>query len=153
VDKRRVPDRRRRPTPALSRYTLRGRRRGGRRKSEARNIYVDQYRPWEGGLVLLVVTLCALDVLLTLDVIQRGGEEWNPVMRLALGLGVWPFVIIKMLVTGVGSLVLLVRVRFRGMRFALCSIAVLYLLLMGWHAAVRADFGDEAQAAAVEGPP
>ena len=153
MEKRRVPDRRRRPTPALSRYSLRGRRRGGRRRSEERNIYVDQYRPWEGGLVLLVVTLCALDVLLTLDVIHRGGEEWNPIMRFTLELGVWPFVIIKMLVTAIGSFVLLVRVRFRGMRFALCGIAVLYLALMGWHAAVRADFADEARAAAVEGPP
>jgi len=151
-EKRRGPERRRRPTPALSRFSFRGRRRDGRRRGEGRNIYVDQYRPWEGALVLLVVALCGLDVLLTLDVIQRGGEEWNPVMRLALELGVWPFVIIKLAITGIGALILLVRVRFRGMRVVLAGVALLYILLMGWHAYVRTGLPDETAAAAVEAP-
>ena len=152
MEQRRQPDRRRRRTPALSRGTLSGRRRGGRREGERKDIYVDLYRPWEGALVLLVVAMCAMDLLLTLDVIQRGGEEWNPVMRMAMDLGVWPFVIIKLFITGVGALILLMRVRFRGMRVVLVGLTLLYALLMGWHAVVRQGLPDR-QAAAAEAPP
>ena len=152
MEKRRQPDRRRRRTPALSRFALSGRRRGGRRAGERKDIYVDVYRPWEGALVLLVVAMCAMDLLLTLDVIQRGGEEWNPVMRLALDLGLWPFVIIKLAVTAVGALILLLRVRFRGMRVVLFGLTLLYALLMGWHAVLRNDVPDR-PAAAAEAPP
>ena len=152
MEQRRLPDRRRRRTPALSRRMLTGRRRGGRRAGERQNIYVDLYRPWEGALVLLVVAMCAMDLLLTLDVIQRGGEEWNPVMRVALDLGVWPFVVIKLAITAVGAMVLLLRVRFRGMRFVLVGLTLLYALLMGWHAVLRTD-GPDRPAAAAEAPP
>ncbi|HEX5011195.1 MAG TPA: DUF5658 family protein [Planctomycetota bacterium] len=152
MEQRRLPDRRRRRTPALSRRMLTGRRRGGRRAGERKDIYVDRYRPWEGALVLLVVAMCAMDLLLTLDVIQRGGEEWNPVMRVALDLGVWPFVVIKLAITAVGALVLLLRVRFRGMRVVLVGLTLLYALLMGWHAVLRGE-GPDRTAAAAEAPP
>ena len=140
MESRSRPDRRRRSTPALSRWTLfDGRRRGGRRADERKNVYVDRYHPWEGALVLLIVVMCAVDLLLTLDVVRAGGEEWNPIMRLALDVGVWPFVIVKLLLTGAGMLFLLVRVRFRGMRAVLVVITLLYALLMGWHVVVRTD--------------
>jgi hypothetical protein len=152
VEQRQQPDRRRRRTPALSRGAFSGRRRAGRRAGERKNIYVDLYRPWEGALVLLVVAMCAMDLLLTLDVIQRGGDEWNPIMRLAMDLGLWPFVIIKLAITAVGALILLLRVRFRGMRAVLVGLTLLYALLMGWHALLRTDMPD-ARAAAAEAPP
>jgi hypothetical protein len=55
-------------------------------------------------------------------------------------------------ITAVGALILLLRVRFRGMRAVLVGLTLMYALLMGWHALLRADMPD-ARAAAAEAPP
>jgi hypothetical protein len=134
---RRQHDRRSRPTPWLSTYWLRGRRRRGRREGEDRNIYVDRYGPWEWAAALALVGLCLADLLMTLDVLRQGGEEANPVMRWALDQGVPVFAGLKLGVTLLGALVLLLRVRFRGMRAALGILLGLYLALIGYHLALR----------------
>jgi len=133
----RGPDRRRRPTPWISRYWLTGRRRGPRRASDPQATYVDRYTTREWLLVGAILLACALDLVLTLDFIGRGGEEWNPVMAHALEHGDTVFVLSKMGITCAGLLLLLMRVRFRGVRRALQVVFGLYLALMLWHGAVR----------------
>ena len=73
-DDRRLPlERRVRPTRFLSRYWLRGRRLDGRRTGEGREIYVDHYRVTEWVIVLTILTLSALDYVLTLVHLKAGG--------------------------------------------------------------------------------
>ena len=134
---RRQTDRRRRPTPWLSRWTLVGRRRGGRREGEKQGLYVDRYGPWEWTAVAALLVLCIADLLLTLDVLRKGGSEANPLMQWALDQGVPVFVGLKLGLTLLGALVLLVRVRFRGIRVALAVLLALYVALIGYHLALQ----------------
>ena len=139
MEQRNQQDRRRRPTPWLSRYTLVGRRRGGRRAGEQQNVFVDRYGPWEWAAVVALIGLCVADLLLTLDVLEKGGSEANPLMLWALEQGVPVFVGVKLGLTLLGASVLLVRVRFRGIRVALAALLVLYVALIGYHLALRDD--------------
>jgi hypothetical protein len=136
-ERRRGPDRRRRPTPWMSRHWLTGRRRGARRADEAAG-YVDRYTAGEAALIVAIILACTADLYLTLDYLRQGGEEWNPLMAHALELGEGVFIGVKMGITVAGLLVLLLRVRFRGVRRALQVILLLYGGLLCWHAAVRA---------------
>jgi hypothetical protein len=139
VEQRGAPDRRRRPTSWPSRYWLVGRRRGGRRAGEQQDVYVDRYGPWEWAAIAVLIGLSLADLLMTLDLLRHGGSEANPLMQWALDQGVPVFVGLKLGLTLLGALVLLVRVRFRGIRTALAVLLVLYVALIGYHLALRDD--------------
>lgn len=100
---------------------------------------MDRYGPWEWAAAVMLVALCLADLLLTLDVLKRGGSEANPLMQWALDQGVPVFVGLKLGLTLLGALVLLVRVRFRGIRVALVALLALYVALIGYHLALRDD--------------
>lgn len=138
-ERRQPSDRRRRPTPLLSRFWLRGQRRGGRRRDEARSIYVDRYEPREWVLILGIVVLSIADLVLTLLYVQAGGEEANPVMAWALSHGPDVFALIKLGVTVVGVLVLLLHIRYPRVRRCVQGIFLLYCLLMLYHTWVRME--------------
>ena len=97
-----LKDRRKKPTPALSRYILWGRRRTFRRKEEKeRGGYVDYY---EWGLLLplvLISGLNILDSLFTMIILEDGGWEINPVVRSVIQLygdrfWIWKFAIVSL---------------------------------------------------------
>jgi hypothetical protein len=69
---------------------------------EGRYIYVDWLAPRIAGLALFILTSSFLDALLTLLHVQRGGQEVNPLMALALHQGDAVFVAAKMAATGSG---------------------------------------------------
>jgi hypothetical protein len=102
ADRRGPADRRQRRTPMLSRYTLRGRRRSGRRDGERERIYVDRPGGWVLAAFALVLALSCVDAYLTLRMLAGGGKEANPVMRLALALGDGSFLLIKTTLTLAG---------------------------------------------------
>jgi hypothetical protein len=125
-------DRRGRPTRLLSRYSFVGRRRGGRRTEENRNVYVDRFAGTEWALAIGIFALSMLDLVFTLVHLDAGGKEANPVMDWFLTWGgTDAFSIAKVLFTVIGLLVLLVHVRFDRvrslMRFALGLYALLFL--------------------------
>jgi hypothetical protein len=91
----RGPDRRKRPTPMLSRFLLIGRRAGGRRDGERDFVYVDRPGVWIVLAFAAVLALSLFDAWFTLDLLKRGATEANPVMRAALDLGDGAFVLIK----------------------------------------------------------
>ena len=68
-------DRRRRPTPLLSRFTFKGRRRAGRRTEESRNVYVDRFTATEWMLAAGIMVLSLLDLVFTLAHLDAGGRE------------------------------------------------------------------------------
>ena len=134
-DERRIGiDRRSRPTPILSRYWLRGRRRGGRRDDESENIYVDRYTLVETLLVGGVLILSTLDMLFTIAHLNHGGTEANPIMAWFLDVGGHAaFIAVKLLSTFVGLFVLLVHVKFRRVRGLLAMAFLLYLGIFVFH--------------------
>lgn len=81
-------DRRTRPTPWFSRYTLIGRRRRNRRATDpSHGYYVDRAEgTWLGALVT-IVALILLDGGLTLYILANGGSEVNPIMNWVYGAG------------------------------------------------------------------
>lgn len=95
-ERRAAPDRRTRPTRAISTYWFRGTRRRARREADiGSGYYVDH--PGTTALVA-VVALMALGILdgaLTLQLMERGAIEANPVMAFFLSLGVSAFLGVK----------------------------------------------------------
>ena len=100
-DTRALKDRRKHSTPAISRFTLWGRRKTFRRKEDReKGGYIDYYHP---GLLIpltLIVGLTVLDALFTMMILDDGGWEINPVVRSVIQLygdrfWVWKFVIVS----------------------------------------------------------
>jgi len=97
-DGRLASDRRQRPTPMFSRYTLFGRRRRNRRDTDpSARYYVDWIDGHYRRALILVVIFILVDSLSTLHIISRGGGEANPLMAMVLGLGPGWFVAVKVL--------------------------------------------------------
>ena len=114
-DRRRQPDRRRLSWRTFWYALVGGRRRGPRRREEReRPHYVDFYQDHRLLLWTLgIIGACALDALLTLTILARGGIELNPLMRLLLDLGTYPFFYAKYLATSTAVLFILLHHRHR----------------------------------------
>ena len=104
--RRRLADRRARPTTLWSTLRWRGRRRGFRRAGEAHQAYIDGLSRRTVVLALLFVVGSALDALFTLLHLADGASEANPVMHLALVHGDALFLALKLSITGVSAWVL-----------------------------------------------
>ena len=100
-DGRTIRDRRKQPTPGLSRYTFLGRRKNFRRKADQeRSGYTDCYSEGLFFILILIVGLNILDSLFTMIILDRGGWELNPIVRSVIelfgdGFCVWKHVIIS----------------------------------------------------------
>ncbi len=96
-DQRAAADRRKRPTPALSRHTFLGRRKSLRRKSDReKGSYVDRYSSALLALLILIVGLNILDSLFTMAILDRKGWEANPIVESVIqlhgdGFWIWKF--------------------------------------------------------------
>ena len=130
-EKRNPNDRRRQPTPGLSRYTLFGRRKGFRRKiDELKGGYVDHYSSRLFFFLVLIVGLNVLDALLTLMILDLEGWELNPIVRSVIDLygeryWVWKFAIVSV------SLVLLcLHSGFRRVKTLVVCIGFVYLAVI-----------------------
>ncbi len=130
----RGPDRRRRPTPMVSRYTFfGGRRASGRRDGESENVYVDVYSPRMVALLLLFFALTVLDSVSTLVYLGKGGHELNPVAQWMINQGPFFFVLTKGVVSGLCLLFVLLHKTFRPARVALAIGFAFYFALGAYH--------------------
>jgi len=130
----RGPDRRRRPTPRFSRYTLfGGRRRKARRTEEHEGSFVDLYGTRLFALVLWVALMNVADSFFTLVHLQNGGVEANPVAEALLLTGRAPFVLLKSGLIALALVVLSVHKNFQLARVGLWIAAGAYTLLFGYH--------------------
>ena len=129
MDKRIDKDRRKRPTPMLSRYTLWGRRSSFRRDEDRlRGGYVDRYGPKLLFCVLLLTGLNVLDAFFTITILESGGREINPLLNWALdyfGDKAWT---LKLVVVSIGILIMCLHSRFQ---LARVSIVILVILFSG----------------------
>ncbi len=93
---------------------VRSRRRTYRRGDETEVLFTDWHHPWLFFLAVGTMIVSGLDAFLTLQLIDRGMVEINPVMSAIIGQGTRAFAISKMLITGTGilALVFLSKARF-----------------------------------------
>jgi hypothetical protein len=141
MERRNFQDRRRQPTPILSRYTLWGRRRMLRRKEDQeKGGYVDRYGAKLFFLLILIVGLNMLDSLFTTMILDCGGWEVNPIVRSAIevyGDNFWGW---KFMIVSVNLILLCIHSKFRYVDRSILWITVLYLgvisyqlILMKYH--------------------
>jgi hypothetical protein len=92
---------------------LRSRRREHRRSSEEVPVFIDWHHPWLFFLAVGTMLLSCLDAFFTLELLDRGAIEVNPVMAAAIDRGTLVFTASKMLMTGAGILMLVFLARSR----------------------------------------
>lgn len=102
-----------------------------RRASDYRHSYLDRYRPKLVYLTFAILLLSCLDATLTLNLLQRGSVELNPLMDWLITLSPHLFVAVKLGFTSLGSILLLAHTHllvFRSLRVA----NLLYLSVIGY---------------------
>ena len=92
---------------------FRSRRRTTRRDSEAEPLYTDWHHPWLFFLATGTMLLSVMDAFFTLLLLERGAIEINPIMAIVIGKGALVFAVTKMLLTGLGILMLVFLSRSR----------------------------------------
>lgn len=114
IDSRTDMDRRELTWRTLIYGYLRSRRRNSRRTGEGEPIFTDYHHPWLFFLATGIMVLSCFDAFMTLQLLDRGGTEINPVMAALIGHGAQTFAATKMLLTSIGilALVFLARSRF-----------------------------------------
>ena len=85
---------------------LRSRRRDTRRNHEDDAIFTDYHHPWLFFLAIGIMLLSGLDAVFTLQLLELGAIELNPVMDAVIGKGTMTFALTKMFLTSFGILAL-----------------------------------------------
>ena len=94
---------------------MHSRRRGSRRVEDAEVVFVDWHHPWLFFLSVGIMLLSCVDAFFTLNLLQRGMIEANPIMAAMLGHGVGLFAVSKVVMTGTGILILVFLAKFHFM--------------------------------------
>ena len=84
----------------------RSRRHSKRRDGEVEPMFSDWHHPWIFFLATSIMLMSSLDAFLTLELIQRGAYEANPIIAAVMRYGTGSFTAFKMAVTGIGILIL-----------------------------------------------
>jgi hypothetical protein len=120
-------DRRKQPTPALSRFTLQGRRRNFRRKEDQeRGGYIDHYGSELLFLIVLIAGLNILDALFTMMILEDGGLEINPFVHSTIQIYGDKFWIWKFVMVSFSLILLCLHNKFRLAKPAMFGISVAY---------------------------
>jgi len=133
TDRRSLPDRRKRPTPVLSRYSLAGGlRKTIRRESDKKKIFfVDRYSTRLLITLLFLFILSSTDAYLTLSLIEKNRViEANPVMAFYLDYGEMFFLSAKFFITALSILILCICMSMPIVQVALPSALIIYLLII-----------------------
>lgn len=129
---RELPDRREFSWRTVLFGYLRSRRRRHRRSSEGDAVFTDWHHPWLFFLATGIMLLSALDAFLTLQLLDRGAIEVNPVMATMLRHGHFAFAVSKMLLTALGILTLVFLSRLRLFNFM--RVGLLLTLFFSFYA-------------------
>ena len=137
-DRRLGYDRRRLTLKTFLRGGLTPRRRGSRRDTEGL-VVVDWHEPHLLFLAIMILLLSVTDAFLTLTLLMRGAEEANPLLAYVLQEHPRMFATVKMLLTGLGVVVLVAMARakiFRVIRVGAimhwCFVAYVGLIAYEW---------------------
>jgi hypothetical protein len=127
-DRRHRPDRRKRTLAAYWHGARNPRRRAGRRAIDRIYPIIDWHSSRVFALIMLILTLCVADGVLTVILMSHGAIEANPIMAWFVPHELGWFAGIKLLLTSAGMVVLAIcsRMRvFRGIPGELFLYAVL----------------------------
>jgi len=93
---------------------LRSRRRVTRRSAEDEPVFTDWHHPWLFFLAVGIMIMSCLDAFFTMQLLDRGAIEINPIMAAVIGKSATTFAVSKMVLTGFGilALVFLSKARF-----------------------------------------
>ena len=128
MERRNFPDRRKKPTPLFSRYTLWGRRKAFRRKEDQeKGGYVDRYSPRLLFYIILIAGLNVLDSFSTMIILDCGGVEANPLVSSAIEVYGDRFWVWKFMVVSVNLILLCLHSRFRYVNRVIFGITLLFL--------------------------
>ncbi len=120
-------DRRKKSTPALSRFTLWGRRRTFRRKiDQQKGGYVDQYNELIFFFLISAVALNILDVFTTIVVLDLGGAEINPIVRSALEVYGDKFWVWKFFIVSACVVFFCLHCKFRRAKLYIVTVNIIY---------------------------
>lgn len=111
---------------------LRSRRRSTRRGDEGEPIYTDWHHPWLFFLATGTMLLSCMDAFFTLQLLDRGAVEVNPVMALVLSKSTLTFAATKLLLTGLGILMLVFLSRLR--MFNLMRTGIILTIFFSFYA-------------------
>jgi hypothetical protein len=130
--RRTVPDRRTRPTPILSRYTVKGKRKGVRREEDQRrHLYVDQYSLRFFVLLLSILLLGVADAFLTLHHVHvNNAEELNPIMDFFLGMSPKIFFNVKYILTALCLTILCLHKNLPIVKYLLGVVFLIYFMIV-----------------------
>ena len=114
VENRAISDRRIVTWKTIVYGFTRSRRHNLRRKLDAEVVFLDWHHPWLFFLATGIMLMSCLDAFFTLQLLDRGAIEINPVMAAVIGHSALRFAISKMVLTGFGilALVFLAKSRF-----------------------------------------
>jgi hypothetical protein len=92
----------------------RSRRHSLRREEDADELFLDWHHPWLFFLAVGTMIMSCIDAFMTLQLLQRGMVEVNPVMAAMLGQSTAAFAACKVTMTGTSILILvfLAKIRF-----------------------------------------
>ena len=128
-----MPDRRRMPTGMWESIFVGGERRHARRECERRRPhFLDRFSAMTLTWVLLLLSFSAIDALFTLDLIEAGCHEANPVLRYLFAKGPGYFLIGKYALTASGLPVLVLFSAHRFIGYLLPIFVSLYAVLIAY---------------------
>ncbi len=111
IDKRSDPERRNFSWRTVFFGYLRSRRRDTRRTDEHEPLFTDYHHPWLFFLATSIMLLSCFDAFFTLQLLDMGAIEINPVMAAVIGESTLTFSVTKMLLTSFGILALVFLAR------------------------------------------
>jgi hypothetical protein len=124
-------DRRKKTTPALSRFTLWGRRRTFRRKiDQQKEGYVDHYNALLFFFLISIVALNILDAFLTIMILDLGGWEVNPIVRSAIEVYGDKFWVWKFVIGSACVVFLCLHSEFTRAKLIIVSLNILYIFIV-----------------------
>lgn len=85
---------------------FRSRRRDSRRSGESEPLFTDYHHPWLFFLAVGIMLMSCMDAFFTLQLLDRGAIEINPIMAAVIGQSALAFAATKMLLTAFGILAL-----------------------------------------------
>ncbi|HEX3846633.1 MAG TPA: DUF5658 family protein [Steroidobacteraceae bacterium] len=108
-----------------------------RRADESRFHALDWHSPHLLAVAIGIAVLSMVDGLLTLGLLQGGAQEENPIMAAVVYRSAAVFASVKMLLTGVGVILMVVLARYRFMRvlpvaWVLYGVLIAYGGLIGY---------------------
>jgi len=92
---------------------FRSRRRSTRRTDDGEPLYTDWHHPWLFFLATGTMFLSFMDAFFTLQLLDRGAVEVNPIMAHVISKSTLTFAVTKMLFTGLGILMLVFLSRWK----------------------------------------